>query len=94
MSEARLHVVIGAGQVGRVLAARLAALGGAVRMLSRRRPSAPLDGVVWRGADATDLEAASDAAKGASVVYQCLNAPYTDSPKRFPPLQRGGADGC
>ena len=49
MSEARLHVVFGAGQVGRVLAARLAALGGAVRLVSRHRPSAPLDGVVWRG---------------------------------------------
>ena len=33
-------------------------------------------------------EAAADAAKGASVVYQCLNAPYTDWPKQFPPLQR------
>jgi hypothetical protein len=33
--------------------------------------------------------AASDAAKGATVVYQCLNAPYTQWPKLFPPLQRG-----
>jgi nucleoside-diphosphate-sugar epimerase len=38
--------------------------------------------------DVTDGEAAADAAKGASVVYQCLNAPYTDWPRRFPPLQR------
>ena len=48
-----------------------------------------LAGVDWRAGDATDPEAATDAAKGASVVYQCLNAPYTDWPKRFPPLQRG-----
>src|SRR4029077_9412950 len=27
-------------------------------------------------------------AKGASVIYQCLNAPYTQWPERFPPLQR------
>ena len=33
-------------------------------------------------------EAASAAAKGASVVYQCLNAPYTEWPQRFPGLQR------
>ena len=47
------------------------------------------DGVDWRAADATDLDAAADAAKGASVVYQCLNAPYTRWPELFPPLQRG-----
>jgi nucleoside-diphosphate-sugar epimerase len=89
MSENRLHVVFGAGQVGRALATRLRDLGVPVRIVSRHRPSVPLDGVDWRAADATDPEAATDAAKGASVVYQCLNAPYTDWPKRFPPLQRG-----
>jgi nucleoside-diphosphate-sugar epimerase len=26
--------------------------------------------------------------KGATVVYQCLNAPYTEWPRLFPPLQR------
>ena len=43
----------------------------------------------WRAADATDPEAAIDAAKGAAVIYQCLNAPYTEWPKLFPPLQHG-----
>ena len=38
--------------------------------------------------DATSPAAATDAARGASVVYQCLNAPYTQWPQRFPPLQR------
>ena len=60
-----------------------------VRAVSRHRPAALADGVDWRAADATDLEAAADAAKGASVVYQCLNAPYTRWPDLFPPLQRG-----
>jgi nucleoside-diphosphate-sugar epimerase len=36
----------------------------------------------------TDVESAIDVAKGADVVYQCLNAPYTDWPRLFPPLQR------
>ena len=31
----------------------------------------------------------ADAAEGASVIYQCLNAPYTKWPELFPPLQRG-----
>ena len=89
MGEDPTHVVFGTGQVGLTLAARLAELGIAVRSVSRRRPAALADGVDWRAADATDPEAATDAAKGASVVYQCLNAPYTAWPTLFPPLQRG-----
>jgi nucleoside-diphosphate-sugar epimerase len=86
--EDQLHVVFGTGQVGNALAAHLAGLGIAVRAVSRHRP-ASLAGVDWRAADAADPEAAADAAKGASVIYQCLNAPYTQWPERFPPLQRG-----
>ena len=89
MSEDRLHMVFGAGQVGRALSTRLAGMGLPVRVVSRSRPAALMDGVDWRGADATDPDAAADAASGASVIYQCLNAPYTEWPKRFPPLQRG-----
>jgi nucleoside-diphosphate-sugar epimerase len=89
VSEGGLHVVFGTGQVGRALGARLAAIDVEVRAVSRHRPSALADGVDWRAADATDPEAATDAARGAAVVYQCLNAPYTEWPTRFPPLQRG-----
>jgi nucleoside-diphosphate-sugar epimerase len=45
--------------------------------------------VDWKPADVTAPEAAADAATGALVVYQCLNAPYTEWPRGFPPLQRG-----
>ena len=89
MSEHQVHVVFGAGQVGSALSARLAALDLPVRMLSRHRPPAPLDAIDWRETDATDPESATEAAQGASVIYQCLNAPYTDWPERFPPLQHG-----
>jgi len=88
MSKEPLHVVFGAGQVGLTLATRLTGLGVAVRTVSRRRPAILADGVEWQAVDATDAEAASDAAKGASVVYQCLNAPYTQWPRLFPLLQR------
>jgi nucleoside-diphosphate-sugar epimerase len=88
MSEDPLHVVFGTGQVGLALAARLLGLGVAVRSVSRHRPAALSDGVDWRAADVTYPEAAIDAAKGAAVVYQCLNAPYTQWPELFPPLQR------
>jgi nucleoside-diphosphate-sugar epimerase len=89
MSGDRLHVVFGGGQVGRALSARLTGLGLAVRVVSRHRPVALPDAVDWRAADASDPDAATDAAKGASVIYQCLNAPYTNWPELFPPLQRG-----
>ena len=83
-----LHVVFGAGQVGRTVANRLVASGVAVRTVSRHQPMGLAEGVDWRSADVTDAEAAIDAAKGATVVYQCLNAPYTQWPDLFPPLQR------
>ena len=89
MDEAQLHVVFGTGQVGSTLAAHLAGLGLAVRTVSRNRPATPAGGADWRIADVSDPEAAADAAKGASVVYQCVNAPYTQWPELFPPLQRG-----
>jgi nucleoside-diphosphate-sugar epimerase len=88
MGDDRLHVVFGTGQVGTALAARLAQSGVSVRAVSRHRPPMLAEGVDWRAVDVTDPEAATDAAKGAGVVYQCLNAPYTKWPKLFPPLQR------
>ena len=83
------HVVFGTGQVGSALAAHLARAGVAVRAVSRNRPATLAGGVSWQAADVSDPAAATDAARGASVVYQCVNAPYTQWPDRFPPLQRG-----
>ena len=88
MTDAPLHVVFGTGQVGSALVARLAASGLSVRAVSRTRPRTMPDAVEWRAADLTDPEAAIDAAHGATVVYQCLNAPYTRWPVLFPTLQR------
>ncbi|MGD0393352.1 MAG: NAD-dependent epimerase/dehydratase family protein [Acidimicrobiales bacterium] len=89
MAEGPLHVVFGAGNVGRTLAAHLSEQGLAVRMVSRTQPVAVPEGVVWRAADAGDTEAAAEAATGAAVIYQCLNAPYSKWSTLFPPLQRG-----
>ncbi len=89
MSSGGTHVVFGAGQVGHALIEQLAGSGVSVRAVSLRRPAALSSLVDWRAADVTDAEAAIDAAKGAAVIYQCLNAPYTQWPELFPPLQRG-----
>jgi nucleoside-diphosphate-sugar epimerase len=88
VGDGGLQVVFGAGQVGATLASHLAQLGLSVRSVSLHRPPTLADGVDWRAADASDAEAASEAATGAAVIYQCLNAPYTQWPKLFPPLQR------
>lgn len=88
MSEKSLHVVFGVGQVGRAVANRLAMSGAAVRAVSRTQPAGLIAGVDWRSADLADPEVTIDAARGATTVYQCLNAPYTQWPTLFPPLQR------
>ncbi len=88
MGEEPLHVVFGAGQVGRSLAVRLSDLGHPVRTVSLHRPEGLGSDIDCRIADVTDVESAVDAAKGATVVYQCLGVPYTQWPAKFPPLQR------
>ncbi len=88
MNDPPLHVVLGVGRVGRAVADRLADSGVAVRAISLHQPAKLAEGVDWRHADLTDGEAAIDAVKGASVIYQCLNVPYTRWPELFPPLQR------
>lgn len=88
MTKSDLQVVFGAGQVGLALANHLSGLGSPVRSVSRHRPTTLASGVDWRRADAADVAAATDAAKDASVIYQCLGAPYTQWPVLFPQLQR------
>jgi nucleoside-diphosphate-sugar epimerase len=82
------HVVFGAGNVGRALVDRLSAMGLAVRVVSRRQPPVLREGVEWRSADARDAAATTEASGGATVIYQCLNAPYSKWATQFPPLQR------
>jgi nucleoside-diphosphate-sugar epimerase len=89
MSSHALHVVFGTGQVGSALVKHLAAQGLAVRAVSRHRPAHFADDIDWRLGDASSAESATDAARGATVIYQCLNASYTNWPKEFPPLQHG-----
>jgi nucleoside-diphosphate-sugar epimerase len=72
-----LHVVFGAGQVGAPLALLLASRGREVRIVSRSGAGAGTPGVVAVKADVLDQAAASAAARGASVVYNCTNPPYS-----------------
>lgn len=78
MSQSQeLHVVFGAGQVGPVLARRLQAAGKAVRLVRRSAKGVDLDGVQLVQARADDPTAAAEAARGATVVYHCMNPAYS-----------------
>jgi nucleoside-diphosphate-sugar epimerase len=71
-----LHVVFGAGQIGPLLAARLAAAGKRVRIVRRSQSPVALPGVELLRADARDPAAAIAAAQGAEAVYHCVNVAY------------------
>ena len=70
-----LHVVFGAGQVGFPLAARLLADGTRVRIVKRSSGHVPAGSEMSLG-DAADPTFCIEAARGASVVYHCMNPPY------------------
>lgn len=79
-TEQQLHVIFGAGQVGSLLAKALLERGLRVRVVRRSKQQSdhPLLEVV--SADAYDADQAKAAAAGATVVYQCTNAPYHEWP--------------
>jgi len=71
-----LHVVFGAGQVGPPLARLLAAAGHRVRLVRRSDAPVTIPGVEAVRADARDAAAATEAARGATAVYHCMNVAY------------------
>lgn len=76
MADPDLHVVFGAGQIGPLVAERLAGAGKRVRIVRRSGAPLALSGVEAVRADALDPAAAAEAARGAAVVYHCINTPY------------------
>ncbi len=85
MSE--LHVVVGAGPVGRATAEVLADSGRRVLLASRSGRGSELRGVTRIGLDATDAERLTEAAVGGSAIYNCVNPPAYDKwPAMWPPV--------
>jgi len=72
----QVHVVFGAGQIGAPLAERLVRAGHDVRVV-RRSPGTPPAGAALRTGDAGDALFVEEAVRGASVVYHCMNPPYS-----------------
>jgi len=84
----QIHVVIGAGPVGRWTATALLRRGRSVRVVSRRGLPADVPaGVEERRADVLDTAAMRNAVAGAVAVYQCAQPAYHRWPEEFPPLQ-------
>jgi nucleoside-diphosphate-sugar epimerase len=71
-----LHVVFGAGQVGPPLARHLAAAGHRVKLVRRSDAPSSIPGVESVRADASDAAAVTEAVRGASAVYHCMNVAY------------------
>ncbi len=83
-----LHVVFGAGPLGRATTSALLRRGLSVRVINRSGRVAGLDpSVEVVRADAALPHEARAAAQGASVVYQCAQPGYSEWPKHFPSLQ-------
>lgn len=84
-----LHVVVGTGPLGMAVMEELLHRGRSVRMVNRSgQADAPSDVEVVRG-DASDEASISQACKGASIIYNCAKAPYTEWPEKFPPMMNG-----
>lgn len=84
------HVVVGAGPIGTAVARRLASDGVEVVLLSRSGRGPELAGVRRGTVDAMDGAALTEAARGASVLYLCVNPPrYDQWAAQWPPLTAG-----
>jgi nucleoside-diphosphate-sugar epimerase len=70
------HVIFGAGQVGSPLAKLLLERGHEVRVAKRSPGGIPPEAKALLG-DAADAAFCATAAEGASVVYHCMNPPYS-----------------
>lgn len=80
----RTHLVVGAGPIGSAVARRALALGDTVRVVTRSG-SGP-DGTERIAADAADAERLRELARGADVVYNCVNPAYHRWATDWPPV--------
>jgi nucleoside-diphosphate-sugar epimerase len=83
------HVIFGTGAVGLATYEALRRRGESVRLVNRSGHAPVRDDVEVVGGDARDPGFTADAARGARVVYQTLNPPYTEWTAQFPALQAG-----
>jgi nucleoside-diphosphate-sugar epimerase len=95
MDSDDLHVVIGAsGGIGNTIIRELSVQGKHVRGVNRSGEAVVPEGVEMIKGDVTDPASARSVCKGATVVYHCANAPYTEWPRLFPLITNGIIEGA
>ena len=94
MTTTNTHVVFGTGAIGMALIEQLSSSGEQVRAVNRSGSADVPDGVEVVGGDATSDEFTKEVCADASIVYFCLNPPYTNWPELFPPLQAAVIEGA
>lgn len=87
----QLHVIFGTGPVGLAIMDELSRQGLPVRLVNRSGKTAESlpAGVELRAGDLTDKTFATQAATGATVIYNALNPAYSQWVELFPALQAG-----
>jgi nucleoside-diphosphate-sugar epimerase len=94
MNTNELHVIFGTGPVGKSIMTELLRRGKSVRMVNRRGKTDVPAAVEMVAGNASDPDFTKQAAKGASVVYNCTNPPYTQWPELFPALNTAVLEGA
>jgi nucleoside-diphosphate-sugar epimerase len=89
-----IHVVAGAGPLGRHVVDELVRRGLPVRVVTRSGGGVAHPGVERVRADVTNVDEARGACAGAAVVYGCAQPGYAHWVDQFPPIQRGLLEGA
>jgi nucleoside-diphosphate-sugar epimerase len=82
----RTHVVVGAGVVGSTLAELLANDGQEVIVITRSGSGPTHKNIKRIAADVSDLSKLLEIAPSAAAIYNCVNPPYHQWAKQWPPI--------
>jgi nucleoside-diphosphate-sugar epimerase len=83
------HVIFGTGAIGLATLDALRRRGEPVRLVNRSGSAPVPDGIEVVAGDASDPQFTTAVTRGARVVYQTLNPPYSRWLEEFPALQMG-----
>ncbi len=90
-----LHVVLGAsGGTGGAIVRELVSRGRRVRAVNRSGRAAVPAGVEVLKGDAANPDRMREVCRGATVVYNCVNPPFTRWTETFPPIMQAVIEGA
>src|SRR5829696_5497926 len=89
MNTTPRHVIFGTGAIGLATLDALRRRGETVRLVNRSGHAPVAEDVEVVRGDATDPQFTTVVTRGARVIYQTLNPPYSEWTAKFPALQAG-----